>query len=139
MAFDITAIQVIKDTSFTDIIQGKSYSYNRSFDAQGLPQQVHITQKTTLVKDYLNASNSAIREVTPMELEGIFKDLTLRDHNKKAYDFFLAFEPNQVVGNKYDKIFKLVEAIEKKKTSSTTSTSKSSTTKKSSASSSEEK
>lgn len=115
MAFDITAIQLTKDTSFTDIIQGTSYSYNRTLEAQDLPQKVHITQKTALIKDYLNAPNSAVREVTPMELEGIFKDTMLREHNAKAYSFFKAFKPEQVVGNKFDKVFRVVAAIEKKK------------------------
>lgn len=120
MAFDITAIQLVKDTSFTDIIQGVSYSYNRTFEGQDLPQRVHITQKTALIKDYLAAPNSAIREVSPMELEGIFKDNTLRQHNQKTYDFFVAFKPEQIVGNKFDKVFKVVAAIEKKKAAPTT-------------------
>ena len=113
-AYDIIAIQMVRDTSFTDIIQGKSYNYNRTHEKEGLPQQVHITQRTSLVKDYIAASNSAIREVSPLELEGLFKSEQLREHNKKAYDFFLAFSSNEVMGNKYDKVFKVVDAIEKK-------------------------
>jgi hypothetical protein len=55
-----------------------------------------------------------------MELEGIFKDNTLRQHNQKTYDFFVAFKPEQIVGNKFDKVFKVVAAIEKKKTTPAT-------------------
>lgn len=130
-AYDIIAIQMVRDTSFTDIIQGKSYSYNRTHDREGLPQQVHITQRTSLVKDYIAASNSAIREVSPLELEGLFKSEQLREHNQKAYDFFLAFEPSDVLGNKYDKVFKVVDAIEKKLKApeKTTTTRKKTTTK----------
>ena len=115
MAFNIIAVQMVKDTSFTDIIQGKSVTYNRTFAKEGSPQKVRILQKTPLVKDAVNASNSALRTVSALELESILRNGSLRKHNADTYRFFTTFKPTDVAGSEYNSVFKLVAEIEKAK------------------------
>ena len=105
---------MVRNVSCTDLTQGLSLSYNRALEKEGKDQRVEIVQETYLIKQWLNAGNSAMRRVSPNELIGIFKDKDLREHNQRAFDFFVKFKNEQVEGNTYLKVFQIAKAIASK-------------------------
>jgi hypothetical protein len=112
-AFEIVVIQMMVDTSFSDITQDVSVGYNRTDAANGLPQKIHVLQRTKVLTGFINAQNSALRVISPLEIQATFANPLLREHNSKSFSFFKKFEASDVSGTTYDGLFSAVKAMTK--------------------------
>ena len=107
--YEVLIVQMMADTSFSDLMQNISIVYERNVIAQ----RIHVVQETVMLKEVLNARNPAIRLVSVLEAKAMFSDKTLREHNQRAYDFFKNFTQPERVEGEYKELFAFVAELEK--------------------------
>ena len=107
--YEVLIVQMMADTSFSDLMQNISIVYERNVIAQ----RIHVVQETVMLKEVLNARNPAIRLVSVLEAKAMFSDKTLREHNQRAYDFFKNFKQPERVEGEYKELFAFVAELEK--------------------------